>query len=118
MMILTVDPGVFTMGACLWDAKKFLSEVVCFPVHAIDWVIKDKDRHSLYTPECAMAMHVDKLRLWFDREEITDCYCEKPQVFLSARGFASSIKGHVQQMKCLEACYTHCVLGMIASFMT
>lgn len=95
--VLTIDPGVYTMGACLWDEQPFKSkDIVCLPIKRIAKEIKDR---AAYGAIGSMKHLIDWLYPWFDEFVITDCYCEKPQVFNSARGYASNVQGHVQQME-------------------
>jgi hypothetical protein len=96
--ILTVDPGVFTMGACLWDEKEWYSERLALPELAVNVDLKEHERKRT-EPMQAMNAIVQMLRPWFEEDPITYCYCEKPQIWTSARGMAGAIKGHVLQLE-------------------
>jgi len=96
--ILTVDPGVYTMGACLWDEKEWFSDKLALPELAVNIDLNDKERKKT-EPMQAMNAMVQSLRPWFEEETITYCYCEKPQIWTSARGMAGAIKGHVLQLE-------------------
>lgn len=96
--VLTVDPGVYTMGACLWDEKEWYSECLALPELAINEDMKDHERKKI-EPMLAMNAMVQLLRPWFEEEPITQCYCEKPQIWTSARGMAGAIKGHVLHLE-------------------
>lgn len=96
--ILTVDPGVYTMGACLWDETEWFAKHLALPMKRIDLDIPSKDRKQL-SANGAMNYLIKYLSKWFVNYCITECYCEKPQTFMSAKGMASSIKGHVLNME-------------------
>lgn len=96
--ILTVDPGVYTMGACLWDESVWNSQEVAFPEHTLNIIVKDHERKGI-GPNESMRTLVQHLIPWFDAYDIVACYCEKPQFFNSARGFATGIQGHLQQLE-------------------
>lgn len=99
--ILTVDPGCFTMGACLWDfnewsiKKNITKPMPLLKTMCVDYTVKERNQLD---PNTAMAHHMEKLKVWFKKYKIVTCYCEKPRLFPSARGFASSIKGHIQYL--------------------
>lgn len=94
--ILTIDPGVYTLGACLFSEDEFLSSYCALPYKrlAIDRPRKERDSMG---HQVSMKHLINRLRTWFDAYEITECYCEKPSVFGSARGWAS--KDHILQLE-------------------
>lgn len=98
-VILTVDPGVYTMGACLWWEDGFTSTKFSLPFRVVNYNLKSADRRALQ-PNDAMAWLVGKLRIYyFEKYPVISCYCEKPAIFTSARGMAGAIKGHVLQLE-------------------
>lgn len=96
--VLTVDPGVYTMGACLWDLDEFYSDRLALPELAVNVDLKDKERKKVEAKQSMNAM-VQSLKPWFEEEPITQCFCEKPQIWTSARGMAGAIKGNVLDLE-------------------
>lgn len=96
--VLTVDPGGYTMGACLFAYPGWQSDMVCPPCQSmvIGYTKKERDK---YTPHEALIYMINRLRtLWFENYDIRLCFCERPRLFGSARSMASGIKGHLQMM--------------------
>lgn len=96
--ILTVDPGVYTMGVCLWDEDRWYSDHIALPERVVNYEMKDNLR-KVTDPMDVMSMSVQSLRSWFEDEQVSLCYVEKPQIWTSARGMAGAIKGHVLQLE-------------------
>lgn len=97
-MVITVDPGVFTMGACLWKSTDVMTDIPWgFPIDAMAFDLSKQNRHPDEATQ-TMILLVNELDKWF-KKGIATCYCEKLQIFTSARGMASAIKGYVLQVE-------------------
>lgn len=96
--ILTVDPGVYTLGACLWDEPEFYSSHLAFPIKRLCIDIDRKERQSM-NPQMGIDRLVRWLRKWFEEFEITECYCEKPSIWNSAKGYAANFQGNILNME-------------------
>ena len=96
--ILTVDPGVYTMGACLWDEGEFYSSHVAMPKKRLCIDIAKKERKYLGA-KGGVDYCINWITTWFEALELTECYCEKPSVWSNAKGYAASIQGHVLNME-------------------
>lgn len=97
-MVITIDPGVFTMGGCLWESESGLPDKPWgFPLDAMAFDLSKQNRHPDEATQ-TMILLVQELNKWFTKG-VACCYCEKLQIFTSAKGMASAIKGHVLQVE-------------------
>lgn len=96
--VITVDPGVFTMGVCLWDEREFYSDHLALPCKRICKDLKPTDRKRMGA-RGAIDHLILWLRAWFEEFEITECWCEKPSVWSTAKGYAANFQGNILNME-------------------